>query len=162
MAKKENFLTTNRDRAALLERARKFLDSNDYVACESWHESYVVFHESELALLQAILPATFYAGAPFAHRLKMMVEGWQAAVRGCIELTEMNQAIHRLDNCPCCAEPREQFEATTRVDVNGKDCVTESCGWCGSSYLRETLNGHTGVSPKAITKAKWSIERGQR
>lgn len=52
-------------------------------------------------------------------------------------------------SCPCCGEPREHFEVTTWVDVNEKDCVTESCGWCGSSYMRETLDGHTGKSPKA-------------
>ena len=51
--------------------------------------------------------------------------------------------------CPICGEPRKHFAVTKWRDVNGAWCYTEACEWCGSSFLRETLDGKTGKSPRA-------------
>ena len=59
-----------------------------------------------------------------------------------------------LQACPLCGEPRELFEMATHVGDDGNDWVIEACQWCGTSFLRATLDGETGRSPKAKEDAK--------
>ena len=49
--------------------------------------------------------------------------------------------------CPLCSEPRSEFDKATHYDVDGNPAVIESCRWCGSTFMSESLDS-ISLSPK--------------
>lgn len=76
--------------------------------CEEWslltpyQRSQIEYAHQQVAELtaalqaaQSSLPVTFYADRPLAERVKLMADGWRAAVNGCEEMRGQLQAAQR-------------------------------------------------------------------